>query len=60
MASDVLYSGSDDGTVRMWRLAELGLETMNPETPRNKSGVFKGLSLSGKFKSPKTSAPGDK
>jgi WD40 repeat protein len=59
VASDVLYSGSDDGTVRMWRLAEMGLEAMNPETPRNKSGVFKGLSLSGKFKSPKTSNPGN-
>ncbi len=61
VANDVLYSGSDDGTVRMWRLADLGLEAaaaLNPETPRNKSGVFKAISLSGKFKSPKTSAPG--
>jgi hypothetical protein len=41
----------------MWRLAELGLESMNPETPRNKSGVLKALSLSGKFKSPKSNAP---
>ena len=60
LASDVLFSASDDNSVRMWRLPDLGLTTALPETPRSKSGLFKPLTLSGKFKTPKKSAPDEK
>jgi WD40 repeat protein len=35
---DVVYSCSDDGTLRVWRLADLGIESMVAQGGKHKSG----------------------